>query len=367
MSYGQHLILGVPGLELDSETAKLFKEVQPGGFILFGRNIDSPKQLRKLCEDLIDVVDERPIMCIDQEGGRVARLREIGSEPPSAKELVDKGNLDLISEHGVLTAEILRLFLFNLDLCPVLDISHNGDLDNSLKNRCWGLTPEQTIDNSRLFNTTLREGGISSCGKHFPGYSKAQIDPHHELPLIKESRENLENWEWKPFKAMLGEIDSMMIGHAHYPALQGNEKVPSSLSEKIVKEILQNEWGFKGLTMTDDIDMGAILNNHSLEETMKLALSAGNQSILLCHRVQMAKEALPALKEFHQANPTAADLALEKIAEFRAKIPEDIDFTESRFQEIDQKIQNLRIEAVGKEKALQKTPEDANRSPVEDF
>ncbi len=367
MSYGQHLILGVPGAELDADTAAIFKKVQPGGFILFGRNIKSPTQLRKLCEDLIDVVDQRPIMCIDQEGGRVARLRELGHEPPSAKELVENGNTKLIDRHGELTARLLKTYLFNLDLCPVLDISYKGDEANSLKNRCWGKTPEEVIKNASTFNQALRRGGIASCGKHFPGYSKAAIDPHHELPVIEQSRDDLESWEWKPFQALLPELDSMMIGHAHYPALQGSEKFPSSLSAKIIKNILVDEWGYEGLIMTDDIDMGAILNHYSLSETLHLALDAGNHVSLLCHRVGLALEGYQALEYYHKQNPKKAQIALEKINAFRENISDNPPFSLKEFENLDQEVLELRTQVVGLEKALQKSPENANRSPVEDY
>src|SRR5262245_9069368 len=119
-SLGQLIMTGVPGKELDLGTAALFRRVQPGAFILFGRNIESATQLRKLIDDLRDVSDIEPIITIDQEGGRVSRLRLIGNEPPNAKQLSDKNDIDLIRQHGDITGRLLRLFGFNLDLCPVL-------------------------------------------------------------------------------------------------------------------------------------------------------------------------------------------------------------------------------------------------------
>jgi len=117
---GQLLLVGVPGLDLDSETARVFRRVQPGGYILFGRNIKSPMQLRKLVDDLRDLSRTEPIISIDQEGGRVSRLRLIGNEPPSAQQLREKGEEPFVRLHGALTGQLLRLFGFNLDLCPVL-------------------------------------------------------------------------------------------------------------------------------------------------------------------------------------------------------------------------------------------------------
>src|SRR6202051_3447213 len=137
-SLGQLLLVGVPGLELDSETARFFHEVQPGGYILFGRNIRSATQLRKLIDDLRDLSQVEPIVTIDQEGGRVSRLKLIGNEPPNAQQLRDKDAVELIRRHGDITGRLLRLFGFNLDLCPVLDISFDDNADNSLRGRCYG-------------------------------------------------------------------------------------------------------------------------------------------------------------------------------------------------------------------------------------
>src|ERR1700756_5479212 len=167
---GQLLLVGVPTPELDVDTAKLFRRIQPGGFVLFGRNVKSAKQLRKLVDDLRDLSQEEPIVAIDQEGGRVSRLKMIGNEPPNEQQLREKGDESLIRTHGELTGERLRLFGFNLDLCPVLDISFDDEADNSLRGRCYGNNVAQVIRNVTPFNTALRDGGILSCGKHFPGY-----------------------------------------------------------------------------------------------------------------------------------------------------------------------------------------------------
>ncbi|PYJ48940.1 MAG: glycosyl hydrolase, partial [Verrucomicrobia bacterium] len=120
---GQLILTGVPGQRLDPVTKKLFRKIQPGGYILFARNIESASQLRKLIDDLRDLSEVEPIITIDQEGGRVSRLRLIGNEPPNAQQLRDRGDVDLIRRHGDITGRLLRLFGFNLDLCPVLDIS----------------------------------------------------------------------------------------------------------------------------------------------------------------------------------------------------------------------------------------------------
>src|SRR4026209_74238 len=191
-SLGQLIFTGVPGMELDSNTAALFRRIQPGAYILFGRNIQSSRQLRKLIDDLRDLSEIEPIITIDQEGGRVSRLKLIGNEPPNANQLRDKGEVKLIRRHGQVTGRLLRMFGFNLDLCPVLDISFDDDADNSLRGRCYGNDVAQVIRNAGAFNEGLRAEGVLSCGKHFPGYSRATIDAHHELPSINLSRADLD-------------------------------------------------------------------------------------------------------------------------------------------------------------------------------
>ena len=214
---GQLLLTGVPSPELDVETAERFKRLQPGGYILFGRNINSPEQLRKLIDDLRDLSDIEPFITIDQEGGRVSRLRLIGNEPPNAQALRKKGDLDLIKRHGSLTGQILRVFGFNLDLCPVLDLSYDDEADNSLKGRCYGTSPKEVIDNASLFNHAMRREGVLSCGKHFPGYASAECDPHEELPVIHKTLEEMEADELVPFRALLPDLDSIMTCHSHFP------------------------------------------------------------------------------------------------------------------------------------------------------
>src|SRR6187549_156616 len=156
-SLGQLLMTGVPGMELDAATAATLRRLQPGAFILFGRNIQSPGQLRKLCDDLRDLSETPPIITIDQEGGRVSRLKLIGQEPPNANQLRDVNDVRLMAEHGRITGRLLRIFGFNLDLCPVLDISFDDDADNSLRGRCYGNTPEQVIRNAGAFNDALQK------------------------------------------------------------------------------------------------------------------------------------------------------------------------------------------------------------------
>ncbi|MGI8891673.1 MAG: glycoside hydrolase family 3 N-terminal domain-containing protein [Chthoniobacterales bacterium] len=360
---GQLILTGVPGKEIDSETAALFRKVQPGGFIIFGRNIESAAQLRKLIDDLRDLSAVEPIITIDQEGGRVSRLRLIGSEPPNAQQLREKGDPELVRRHGRLTGQLLRLFGFNLDLCPVLDISFDDEADNSLRGRCYGRDVEEVVRLASVFNEALRQEGIASCGKHFPGYSAATVDAHHDLPVIDRSRAELEDNELAVFRQLAQQVDSMMICHGWYPCFE-TSKTAASLSRRIVTELLRDELGFSGLIMTDDLDMGAILNEYGLEETIRRAIGAGNDLAMICHRVPAIEEALGYVEKLPSKQ---LERALASIARCKARLAPPNEFSEAVFATFNDQIWDLRVAVLGEERAQDLSVEDGKRSPVETY
>ena len=348
---GQLLLVGVPGPELDSATASLFRSIKPGGFILFGLNIQTPTQLRKLIDDLRDLSDIEPIVTIDQEGGRVSRLKLLGNEPPNAQQLRDCGDITLIQRHGEITGRLLRLFGFNLDLCPVLDLSFDDEADNSLRGRCYGRTVPEVIEKAGAFNDGLHATGILSCGKHFPGYASAGLDPHHELPAINRSRGEMEEFELAVFRAFAKSVDSMMIGHI---AVSGLDEInrPASLSPTLIRDLLKTEMGFNGLVMTDDLDMGAILNHYGFDETMRLGIAAGNDLLMICHRIEMAAAARKAI----DIPGVALESALDSVARFKSRLPAPDAFSLEAFETADAAVWNLRVEVLGPELAAKRSP-----------
>src|SRR5437868_6337195 len=389
-SLGQLILTGVPGKELDAETEKLFRRVEPGGFILFARNIESAAQLRKLMDDLRGLSKIEPIITIDQEGGRVSRLRLIGNEPPNAQQLRDKNDVELIRRHGDITGRLLRVFGFNLDLCPVLDISFDDDADNSLRGRCYGRTVEQVVRNASVFNDAMRKQGIASCGKHFPGYTCAKSDAHFELPKIDRTRQELDQNELAVFRKFIGRggspnrpqtqirpgsiegngpyleqgiVDSMMICHGWYPSLEP-EKTPASLSRRVITDLLRNEFGFDGLVMTDDLDMGAILNGYGLQDTIRLAIDAGNDLVMICHRIPEIENVRKILETLSRDQ---IDRALASVAKFKKTMQPPHEFSEAAFRKIDNEIWDLRVATLGEERAKQRSVEDGKRSPVETY
>lgn len=383
---GQLLLTGVPSFELDSATAARLKKLQPGGFILFGRNIKTAEQLRKLCDDLRDLSDIEPIITIDQEGGRVSRTRYIGQalgdedaqraqtdaafryrnfgmEPPNAQQLRQKGDPALIRRHGQLTGKLLKLFGINLDLCPVLDISYDDNADNSLKGRCYGTDTQQVVDNAGVFNRAMRREEVLSCAKHFPGYGPAECDPHEFLPVITKTRDELERDELLPYRALMPELDSVMVCHANYTAFDpDNARWPASLSHNIVQKLLRDQLGFEGLAMTDDLDMGAILNEVTFEQAIQEAVKAGNDMVMICHRLEMVEQAKVHLEAL--PDPVVYD-ALIRLERTKKKITPPTPFSIQKFAEINEAIWNLRVDTLGEERARVLSVEDGKRSPVE--
>jgi beta-N-acetylhexosaminidase len=361
---GQLLLVGIPGPALDPATAATLRRVQPGGFILFTRNIKTAAGLRQLTDDLRDLSRVEPIITIDQEGGRVSRLKAVGNEPPGASNFRALDDAALVHRHGEMTARLLRLFGFNLDLCPVLDLCIDGDetVDNSLRGRCYGEDVEQVVRLAGAFNAALRAGGVASCGKHFPGYTAARADAHHELPIIQRSRAELDAMELAPYRALGGELDAVMVCHAHYPCLDPDEALPASLSRNVITGLLREELGFQGLVTTDDLDMGAVLNGYDLEQTLRLALAAGADLAMICHRVNELDHAHAILEK---APAKHLERALTAVATAKGRLTPPAEFSLEAFQELDREVWALRVEVMGQEAAERRSPEDGKRSPVE--
>jgi len=359
----QILVTGVPSVKLDAETAKMFRRVQPGGYILFARNIESAPQLRKLIDDLRDLSEVEPVIMVDEEGGRVSRLRKVGHELPSPQQYRERGDRALIKRHGALTGQLMRLFGMNLNLCPVVEVSFDDEADNSLRGRCYGTSPQQVVEFAGDFNQALRSESILSCGKHFPGYAGVVVDPHHELPATHRTRAQLDEAELIPYLKMSTELDSVMTGHTWYSCFDEKE-LPATLSPNIIQKLLREEIGYQGLVISDDLDMGALLKQYTQTESIRLAVEAGNDQLLICHRVDSLADAAEALKA---VSTKQIDRALEHIHASKQKLSAPQDFSEARYAELNAAVWNLRVETLGEEAANIRNVYKHKISPVETY
>ena len=335
---GEFIVMGVPGETLDKETAAIVEAVQPSGFILFARNMKTPEQLRNLTDQLRASVKHEPIITIDQEGGRVSRLKEFMAEPPSARQLAMHGNRSLIEKHGRITGKLLRLFGFNLNLAPVLDIEIDDKNDNSLKGRTYGRSIDEVVFNAKAFATEMASEGVLCCGKHFPGYSSASVDPHHVMPTVNRTLDQMINLEWQPFQKCVPILDLMMLGHVSYPLID-DSLLPATLSPYIVQKILRGQLKFNGCTVTDDMDMGAIKAAYGSAEAAARALQAGNDLMLVCHNIKGIKEIAAALRAVSR---DAQEQAYQRICAVRARLAPPTSFSLSTLKTLDQEVEALR-------------------------
>lgn len=338
--HGQLLLLGVSGPELTPEEAALYRRIQPAGFILFTRNIVSPEQTRKLTDDLRDLCEEEPIIAIDQEGGRVTRTSSIAPVLPAAPELAAHGNTINSAQAGALTGQLLRLLGFNFNFAPVLDLDHHPDKSNALRGRSWGRDPQKVIDHAGNWNRWLRKRGVRSCGKHFPGNGRALVDPHHELPVAHTTKEELMREDIIPYTALMPELDAIMLAHVRFPAL--DQEWPASLSKRVIEDFLRGQLGFeKHLVLTDDLDMGAIVNTLGRGPDVKRAIEAGNDLAMICHKLDTVDLAVKALEELplHRIEES-----LQRIKRVRKKLETPLSLTSTAWEKACAEIEKVRAE-----------------------
>lgn len=368
--HGQLLLLGVKGTQLTSEEISTFKKIQPGGFVLFGRNVESPEQIRQLTDSLHDVCDETPLITIDQEGGRVTRTKTIANEPPSAQQFRQAGDLKkvarLIARHGMITADILHQLGVNMNLCPVLDISYDDNSENAMQGRCYGTDAQEVICNAGVYNANLRKGKILSCAKHFPSCGLADVDPHHDLPFVKKSKEEMMQSDLLPYTALMGTLDSIMSCHAHFSAIDPDQPgLPGSFSKNLLTGLLRNQLGYDGVLMTDDLDMGAIVNTYGRGPDVKMAIEAGNDMAMICHQTDSAEIALKALQEI---SAFRIEDSLKRIKKLKKRIAKPTAFQRKRWDHFDEEVMQLRIDTLGE--AVAKNSDDQSGeaySPVQDY
>jgi beta-N-acetylhexosaminidase len=282
---GQLLLIGLPGTQLDGPARELLETVQPGGVLLMGHNIESAAQVAELTHAIRAVVRVPPVIAVDQEGGRVDRLKAIYSPMPAADLLRASGDASIAARLGEITAEALRTLGFNVNFAPVLDVAVDDSVENGLKGRYLGSTPAKVVRLAGAYLEGLQRGGVLGVGKHFPGLGHSLVDSHEQLPTIERSRDQITKEDLLPYTELFSKINArlnaVIIGHGHYPAIDGPSALPASLSRNIINGLLREELNYKGLTMTDDLEMGAITATRDIAEAAVMAIEAGNDMAMV--------------------------------------------------------------------------------------
>ncbi|MGL4397960.1 MAG: beta-N-acetylhexosaminidase [Hyphomicrobium sp.] len=330
------LIAGVSGTELTSDDRAFFRMHRPAGLILFARNCAEHDQIRALIDDVRSAVaDDAFLVLIDQEGGRVQRLRPpLGRTLPAADRYAAMALRDpeqarrAAFDVARLTAADLLALGINTNCAPVLDVPVAGSHD-IIGNRAYGTTPDAVVMLARAVAEGYLAGGVLPVIKHIPGHGRANADSHFDLPVVATPHADLSATDFAPFR-MLSHLPAAMTAHVVFSAIDAN--APASTSKIVTRDIIRGEIGFDGLLMSDDLSMKAL--DGTLRARAEAVIAAGSDVALHCNgnlsEMTAAADGCPALagralERFAaacrltcQCQPFDADAAAQRLAEVLA-------------------------------------------------
>jgi beta-N-acetylhexosaminidase len=294
---GQFLIGSMPGATIPVELRSLAREFDLGGVILFGRNIETPEQVAELSADCEALGRSMPAwVSVDQEGGRVARLKEPFTKWPPMATLGRAGTEadGLAQRFAKALAEELLAVGITLDYAPVLDI-HTNPKNPVIGDRALAERAEDVARLGRVIIRGLQEAGLAACGKHFPGHGDTSTDSHFELPLVEHPPDRLRAIEFEPFRAAIAaQVAFIMTAHVLVPSL--DEQTPATLSPRVVQQLLREELKFDGVILSDDLEMKAVSAHYAVPEAAVDAIAAGCDAVLVCQgNVDLQARTLEAL------------------------------------------------------------------------
>jgi beta-N-acetylhexosaminidase len=300
---GRVLMVGVAGETLDAATARRLGQLHPAGIILFRRNVQSAPQLRELVSGLRESIPRPAWIAIDQEGGRVSRLEPLVGPTPSAARLARAG-ARAAREVGRATGQALRALDIDLDFAPVIDLCE-PEASNGIGDRSFGSATAPVVELAGAFLDGLQDAGVAGCLKHFPGLGSTVVDSHVELPTCDRSRDALERRDLAAFRGLIPRAAAVMVGHGHYPALDPSRR-PATLSAAIVSGLLRDALGFRGLVISDDMEMGAVSALDVDGAAAAAAIAAGCDLLIYGADLGRAEAARDALARRAAAEPAFA-------------------------------------------------------------
>ena len=280
---GQFLIGSMPGTTIPVELRSLAREFDLGGVILFSRNIEAPEQVAELSAESEALGRTTPAwVSVDQEGGRVARLKEPFTKWPPMATLGRAGKeAEKLAERfaRALAQELLAVGI-TLDYAPVLDI-HTNPKNPVIGDRALAVRADDVAKLGRVIIRALQGAGLAACGKHFPGHGDTSTDSHLELPLVEHPPDRLRAIEFEPFRAAVAEqVAFIMTAHVLVPSL--DEQRPATLSPAIVQKLLREELKYDGVILSDDLEMKAVSSKYAVPDAAVDAIRAGCDAVLVC-------------------------------------------------------------------------------------
>ena len=279
---GQLLIFGFDGTEPSARLRTAIGTIQPSGVILFARNIVEPRQTWELLKEVRGLSTAPMFRCVDMEGGTVDRLKAVIAPAAAAADVFATGRKKLFRQHGRLIGEECRALGFNVDFAPVLDLGLEPSR-KVLASRAVSASPKETVAYAKGFLKGLGDAHILGCGKHFPGLGEANLYTHHELPAITKKEKRLWSEDLYPYRKLRKELPFVMVAHAAYPDVTC-DRTPASISRKWIADILRTKIGYRGLVISDDLEMGGVLAAGSIEHAAIETLRAGADLFLVCHK-----------------------------------------------------------------------------------
>jgi beta-N-acetylhexosaminidase len=322
LQVGQLLIIGFDGAELSPRLRSLLTRLQPAGVILFARNITGGEQTYNLLKDCQACVATPMFLCVDMEGGPVDRFRNVTGPTPSAAAVFGTGDRKLFRKHGKRIGESCRALGFNTDFAPVVDLAFERSRA-VMASRAVSSDPKQAVTYAREFLGGLASAGVLGAAKHFPGLGEADLDTHHELPRVNKSWKKLWEEDLYPYRAMRRDLDMVLVGHASYPAVT-HDGVPASLSKKWIADILRKRIGYRGLVVSDDLEMGGVLKAAPIEQAALEHIRAGGDLCLICHQEEYIARSYEALIKAAERDRRFAQRVKEsspRVLAFKKKSP----------------------------------------------
>jgi beta-N-acetylhexosaminidase len=314
------MIVGFDGAEITPPLASLLKRLQPAGVILFARNIKNAAQTWQLLRECQKCVETPLFTCVDLEGGTVDRLRDALGPAPSAADVFAVEDPRLFRKHGHIIGENCRALGFNVDFAPVLDLAF-AISQPVMGSRVVSADPDATVTYAREFVSGLQDAKVLGCGKHFPGLGEGKLDSHHELPVIEKSLKQLWAEDLVPYRMLRRQFPFVMVSHAAYPQVT-KTKIPASLSRIWITDILKKRIGYRGLVVSDDLEMGGVLSAAPVGEAAVDFVQAGGDVCLVCHREDRVIEAYEALIKAVERDKKFAKRVVEssrRVAAFKKK------------------------------------------------
>jgi len=306
---GSLLVVGLAGTELTGLERAWLGLVRPGGVILFRRNIKDPEQTRALLEEATGFCCPRAVRCVDVEGGTVNRLRDALAPIASAQAVAAAMRVPTLSQkarkngaprssalarqHGELIARAVKAFGFNTTLAPVVDLAL-PEAAEVLGSRTAGANAAEVIAYARDFLAGVAAQGLISCGKHFPGLGGAAGDTHFVTPEIERTWPQMWDEDVVPYRELHRAMPMIMMNHAAYPHTPGKNE-PASASRFWITETLRKRIGYKGIILSDDLEMGGILKFLPVEEAAVAAIRAGSDLLEICHSAELILRSYEAL------------------------------------------------------------------------